>query len=146
MERECIMDMDRDFIVSLFPHTKNKTFDWKQLNYFHICTLLFLFGNKSQFVKDKSELHNHLVGLFSEIKSKNVAQSELMLILLDYVSCPFVDKNEKNTVLRKALSLQPGRVGVIRNKISSYGSWFFDWTGNVSTRDYLYMKEAHSPY
>jgi hypothetical protein len=146
MEREGIMDMDRDFIIDLFPHTQKRMFDWNQLNYFHICTLLFLFGNKTQFINDKKELHKHLLGLFSELKGKNLAQSELMLLLLDYVACPFVDNKEKNSLLVKALGRQPKHASVIRNKITSYGVWFFDWTGNVSTRDYLYMKEAHSPY
>lgn len=146
IEREGIMELDLNFIIGLFPNIDRKKFDWEKMNYFHICTLLFLFGDKPAFSGEKSRLQRYIVDLYSESKEKNVSQAELVLLLLDYVSCPFVERKRKNELITKAMGVKVDRVGEIRKKIESYQIWFFDWIGTISTYEYLYMKEAHSPY
>lgn len=146
IEREKIFDMDRDFIMRLFPHTANRKFDWHKMNYFHLCSLLYLFADKNTFAEERAALSKYILSLFVDSKEKNIAKSELILLLFDYSTCPFIDKSEKNKLISKAMGVESKRAGEIRRKIASYDTWFFDWTGKVSTREYLYRKEAHAPY
>ncbi len=146
MEREGIMEMDFSFISRLFPHKDKDHLDWNRINYFHICTLLYLFKDKPQYEDVRKELIKHVNSIFYNSKEKNLSNSELVLLLIDIVSCPYIDYKIKNDLLIKALGVNAPIAGKIRSKLESYKTWFFDWTGSITTRDYLYMKEAHSPY
>lgn len=95
------------------------------VNYFTITTLLFYIKNKESYADTKSKIIEKVKEKFkncSENEGKCKTNTELVILLLDLLSCPFVDETDKKDIL--------GCFGIKEDKnalIKFRKEWFIKW-------------------
>lgn len=94
-----IRELDRDFRIPEvrletfigFDNDKNEIPD-KHLNYFSIVVLLFYIGHSKKYPKIKDALNNYIKNYIKSFPNeKRGKSSELTHLILDLLSCPFID-------------------------------------------------------
>ena len=73
------------------------------------------------------------------------SNAELSLLLLDLVSCPYIDAMGKDSILVSAGHAE-GTASKTRGIITKATGWFIDWNGYGKIEDYLSKKEYHNTY
>ena len=115
------------------------------LNYFHICTLLYLIRNNPQYAQLKQVLEDAIKGRFKDEHSGRKAEDALLL--LDMMTCPFITKQIKMDILIT--------FGVCKHwntaaeKVKEYMEpkrWFFDWDRGNSLTNFIVKKSYRPPY
>jgi len=101
----------------------------RNLNYFSITVLLFYIKNKKRYRPIKLILRKHILSKFKEVSSENRGKSsELTLMLLDLISCPFLERNFKNELF-SLYELKGQKDGLLKSAIIDYkDNWFTKWT------------------
>jgi hypothetical protein len=107
-------------------------------NYFSIAVLLFFIENKNRYSKTKAIIKAHILQKFETISEENRGKTtELVLLLFDLLSCPYLDRPFKN----KLLSLYgiDGSMGRLRTAIINHREyWFTKW------KDFDFGKELEA--
>lgn len=136
---------DNDRLIALFGiKTNEKGFDFSNLNYFTICSLLMLIKSEPSYIELKDNLQKYILSLFTEGWQK---KSELALLFLDLIACPDLPDQYK-----KKLWAKTHYGNIVRGEKRKYFSdhknrWFFDWNMNKNTLDnYLKKKEYRPAY
>ncbi|UPT65541.1 MAG: RNA-directed DNA polymerase [Sphingobacteriales bacterium JAD_PAG50586_3] len=119
--------------------------DYLKLNYFQIVTLLYYIRNESIYSDIKNELQNCIEQKF--LADGIFTQSELTLLFLDVLTCPFIEDKLKNKIVRhtKLSRDVKAEAQLIVDQISdSY--WFMDWDIDIDLEGVLKKKEWGSSY
>ena len=66
-------------------------------------------------------------------------------MLLDLMTCPYVDNSFKNQILT-IMGFSSSKAGQIRVKLSKPEIWFFNWNNLTEFQSYLKKKEFNRPY
>lgn len=100
-------------------------FDENGMDYFSITTLLFYIKNQDGYIKIKSQIIEEIKEKFKKYDKTHLKKhTELIMLLLDLLSCPFVDDKDKECFLRC--------FGVKENYetyIQFRKEWFIKWEG-----------------
>jgi len=114
-----------------------------QLNYFSIVVLLFYIENKKRYEKIKRTLKKHVIEKFNSILDENRGKNtELTFLLLDLISCPYLDRKFKN----RLFSIYDINNGHTRSFIiNSNKYWFTKWTDFDLGKE-LEAKKSHDVY
>ena len=120
-----------------------KGFD--HLNYFQICTLLYL-------IEDDPEYSVVLNGIESELllrlsAPKHLLKADNAYLFFDVITCPYITRTTLLDIVRRCLSIFDG--GQAGNKLVALAQpkrWFFDWDKTHNLTEFLEKKEYHSPY
>ena len=101
----------------------------KRLTYFEIVSLIHYFRDFPAYRDLKASVLIDAEKAISELDPREYA--ETAHILLDLVSCPFLEKSDKNGLIRAAMSHETQNVtqqdiGHFRNFVSKH-SWYFNW-------------------
>lgn len=116
------------------------------LNYFQICTLLFLVGN------DIYQYPNMKKALVKVVKLKlgaaNIFKTaEFTMLFFDIMVCPYIDEKAKKTIILRCLNCKdPDKKENWLQRFNKTKRWFFDWDKNQEISFLLDKKEYHSPY
>ena len=118
---------------------------YKPLNYFQICTLLFLVGNENKYRNIKTTLMNDII---QRLKGPDnvFLYADTTMLFFDVMTCPYVESKDKKTVIKNCLGCKDDAAS---RKLSGYNKtnrWFFDWDATKSISFFLDKKEYHSPY
>ena len=116
------------------------------LNYFQICTLLFLVGNDNdQYPLFKKKL---VEAIELRLDSKDIfKKADTTMLFFDIMVCPYIEKKSKNNIIRNCLLYtKEETIGVWVRKFNKIKRWFFDWDETHNISFFLDKKEYHSPY
>lgn len=115
------------------------------LNYFSIVVLLFYVENKTRYVKIKSILKTHILEKFESIYVENRGKTtELTLLFMDLIVCPYLDRNFKNKLFN--LYGIDNKMGRTRTQIINFKEfWFTKWT-DFDFRKELEAKKSKEVY
>lgn len=131
-------------IEQMFVLDSQKKKGYDRLNYFQICTLLYIIEDDLEYKTLKDCLEEEVLSRLSS--SKALRKSEMAYLFFDLITCPYVTKDTVLTMIEKCIDCDRGRAGVKRTALARPGRWFFDWDKSHSLTDFLYKKEYHSPY
>ncbi len=118
--------------------------DTIELNYFAIVTLLYYIKNIERYKSIKSELLKYITVKFEYCSANNRRKNtELTLLLLDLMSCPYIDIEAK----KKFLDLNG--IKDCKNKILDFTAtqkyWFVKWD-NFNLAEEIARKSNHGGY
>ena len=129
---------------SIFGVKVEKGEGFDKLNYFQICTLLYIIENKIEYqpVKDCIE---------TEIKKRIMSQNDLVKseeahLFFDMMTCPYIEKSVGMELVKKLTGSKDDKAYKKRAELAKPGRWFFDWDKSHALAGFLKKKEYHSPY
>lgn len=117
------------------------------LNYFQLVVGLYFIKNNPNFYSLKKELCNRAVQKISSSR-KPFQNSELVHIIFDLLSCPFLSDRFKIGFVDKLFELEVVPDGVPQEllyKELTSRNWFVDWS-EISIKRLLKKKQLRSPY
>jgi hypothetical protein len=117
------------------------------LNYFQITSILYFCSNESIYSALKEEIIQYVIDLFKSKKSNGVdtdifKETELSLLLMDILSCPFVSRRCKNKLMKTII--RDGSSKQIIDYVEKY-LWFTNWN-EISIEKLLIKKELKFGY
>lgn len=136
---------DCEFLKKLFGLEDNKDVPCERLNYFQICTLMQLIKDDGQFDCIKNDINREMMRRFEKNKDDWKSDTELTMLLFDWISCPYVMTKDKDDLLTIA-GCSAGNASKTRKKIVEARKWFFDWDGCKKLDGYISKKEYHNIY
>lgn len=113
------------------------------LNYFIITTLLYYIKNIGRYQNLKIKILEHIKNKFNNYNKDNLGKNtELVLLLMDLMTCPFIEKDFKKQLLVIC--------GVIGNDKHEYiinfnKYWFIKWT-DFNLAEEIEMKKSQEVY
>lgn len=133
-------------VVKLFGLDMEDGMGYSRLNYFQICTLLYVIENDGMFSKIKQ-------GLESEITKRldgpnQLRKADNAYLFFDIMTCPYVSKSTCQTVVQNCLRNIKYKWSCNRklNELQAPQRWFFDWDKTHPITEFLEKKEYHPPY
>ncbi|MBI9077707.1 MAG: RNA-directed DNA polymerase [Desulfatibacillum sp.] len=136
-------------LISLFLPCENVKSNIA-LCYFEWVTLMLITKNNPKYAKLKIKLINNAKYRF-ETEKWHLGHAEKFIFVLDFLSCPFVEKSDKEFVIRTLLWNEkgvPSKKGTISQYIHiiSKSRWFVDWNDDDWLEKRLKKKEFTFPY
>ena len=131
-------------IELLFGINCNMEESYSKLNYFQICTLLYLIEKDKYYQSVKDILEREIISRFSEPQA--LKKSEDAHLFFDMMTCPYVEKCIGMNIIRKAMGVSESQAYKKRSELAKPKRWFFDWDKNHALAYFLSKKEYHSPY
>lgn len=132
-------------IDSFFKLNVARNEGYEHLNYFQLCTLLYLIENAPEY----SSVH---CGIETDIKERlsepnQLRKADNACLFFDVMTCPYVSKSTCFKVIEKILGIKNQQKQVEKRKeLAQPKRWFIDWDKNHSLTEFLEKKEYHSPY
>lgn len=136
--------MPRNQILKLFNISDGAEEKYKQLNYFQLCTLLYIIGEDKKY----DDVHLKII---TEI-NRRLAEDDAMLhadnamLFFDSMVCPYIKKLEKKDMLVKLFGYKEQTAYIKLKMYNATSRWFFNWDKTRSLSELLSKKEYHSPY
>lgn len=131
-------------IKSLFGINCNMEESYSKLNYFQICTLLYLIEKDKYYQPIKDIIEKEIIRRFPE--QQVLKKSENAHLFFDIMTCLYVEKSVGMNIIRKATGVSESQAYKKRSKLAKPKRWFFDWDKNHALVYFLSKKEYHSPY
>lgn len=119
--------------------------DFERINYFHIITLLYYFGDNSEYDKLRDEISETIIVKF-EKEYDPFTKSELTLLFFDTISCPFINQDFKKKLMRATKYAKCGKEENEIAEIMKHKTWFMDWDIDIDLERVLKKKEWGSSY
>lgn len=114
----------------------------EEMNYFDIVVLLYYIENDSEFKEIKKQIKEKILDKYKDFNNKN---TELTLLSMDILACPFLDKDFKVKILENYKINK----GIIQNYIIKFSMkqkfWFVKWK-NVDILKELEEKKSYEVY
>lgn len=134
----------RKQLVSLFNIAKSSAMEYEHLNYFQICTLLYIIGGDAGY----EDIRKNIV---SEINRRLLVDCALWhadnaLLFFDVIVCPNIEKKEVKQIIRKVYNCSETAYANKYKELTKTKRWFFNWDKTCSISELLSKKEYHSPY
>lgn len=136
--------LNKNLIEKIFAFKKRDLF-----SYFEIITLLYYIGNDQDYNALKNKIIssvNKVLDNLSDIKIDSLK----CYLFLDYINCPFVEKEKREHVLKKLLKTYLQRVPTAQEIGEGWREltqmyWFVQWD-NINLRSFLEKKELLKTY
>lgn len=115
-----------------------------KLNYFQICTLLYI-------IENAPEYHAFKVLIEKEIKRRitsldDLVKSEEAHLFFDVMTCPYLNRDVGMEIVKNLTKCSVTKAYQRRAELAKPGRWFFDWDKSHALASFLIKKEYHSPY
>lgn len=134
----------RSQLVILFNISDSKTEDFERLNYFQICTLLYIIGRDADYAdirtKIVKEANRRLIGEYALRHADNA------MLFFDLIVCPYINKQEVKNIIIKVYNCSETAFGNKYRELTKSKRWFFNWDKTHDLSELLSKKEYHSPY
>ena len=132
-------------INSLFGIDISNGQGYNRLNYFQLCTLLYLIENTPKYSVVLSGIESELLLRLSE--PKRLRKADNACLFFEIMTCPYIAKSTCLTLVEQCLDIDDrGQAGKKRAALAKPKRWFFDWDKTHKLTDSLEKKEYHSPY
>ncbi|MCL1937679.1 MAG: hypothetical protein FWF52_04695 [Candidatus Azobacteroides sp.] len=101
-----------------------------KFNVFAIIILLYYYGNSSQYERSKQLLINSILEKYDGIAKDKINQhTELVILALDMLACPYIDVTDKMKILAKIGFNAVNDCNSILSFVQTQKYWFSKWTG-----------------
>lgn len=132
----------------LAAQVKNAEDNIKRNTYFDIVTILYYIENNPQYIDSKKIILDSALSIITH--NKITEYSETMLLFMDLLSCPYVEKCFKKKITEAVVdSIKISRnetdINTYISQISSY-SWFFNWSDANNIKNLLKKKQFMLSY
>ena len=114
------------------------------LNYFQICTLLYLVENDLAYDNVRNGIEDDL--LLRLCDNKQLRKADNASLFFDIMTCPYIKKATCLSILERCLGIKREKTGAKRAEFAKPKRWFFDWDKSHDLTEFLEKKEYHSPY
>jgi len=121
---------------------------YNRLSYFEIVSLLYFMKNRPLYESQRKDLIDQSNDILKEYNPLKFSESAHLL--LDLISCPYLDTDEKNSLIEKAFShhysnTNKQQIGRIRNFVSDH-TWFINWNRQDDLKSLLKKKQYSLTY
>jgi hypothetical protein len=136
--------ISRSQLMKLFNISINQTGNYEHLNYFQICTLLYIIGNEVSY----EDIRKKIV---EEVNRRLLVDcalwhSDNAMLFFDIIACPYVKKQEVKQIVLKVFRCSETAYGNKYKELTKTKRWFFNWDKTQELSELLSKKEYHSPY
>lgn len=131
-------------IEALFGINCDKEESYGTLNYFQICTLLYIIEKDEPYQAVRKNIEDEAIKRIS--CPQDLKKSENAYLFFDMMTCPYVDKCVGMKMVKKACNIGENKAYEKRKKLGKPLRWFFDWDKGHALEYFLSKKEYHSPY
>lgn len=131
-------------LESLFSVKIDTGEGFDKLNYFQICTLLYVIENESVYKSIKDLLETEIIRRIS--CKEELIKSDNAHLFFDMMTCPYVKKNVGMNLVKNCNGGSESNAYKKRAELAKPGRWFFDWDKSHALASFLIKKEYHSPY
>lgn len=131
-------------LESLFSVKIDRGEGFDKLNYFQICTLLYVIENESVYKSIKDLLETEIIRRIS--CKEELIKSDNAHLFFDMMTCPYVKKNVGMILVKNCNGGSESNAYKKRAELAKPGRWFFDWDKSHALASFLIKKEYHSPY
>ncbi|MCV3471497.1 hypothetical protein [Campylobacter sp. CNRCH_2015_0338h] len=112
------------------------------MNYFDIVVLLYYIENDPEFKEIKKQIKDKIIDKYKDFNNKN---TELTLLSMDILACPFLDKDFKVKILENYKINEENIQNYIINFSMEQKFWFVKWK-NVNILKELEEKKSYEVY
>ena len=139
------INIPQNQIDTLFKLNVEKHKGYENLNYFQICTLLYLIENNNAYTSLREAIEEEIVARLSE--PKQLRKADNACLFFDIMTCPYISKETCLKAIEQTLGIKKSQTKDNKRKLLAQpGRWFFDWDKTHSLTEFLEKKEYHSPY
>lgn len=136
--------IQRSLLVKLFMISDGKLEEYNRLNYFQICTLLYIIGRDVN-------CEDIRLKLVKEIEKRLLVDNALRhadnaMLFFDAIICPYIEKKEVKNIIIKHYNCNEKTYGRKYKELIRTKRWFFNWNKMNSLSELISKKEYHSPY
>lgn len=132
-------------IDPLFSLNVEKQKGYENLNYFQICTLLYLIENDNEYKSVREAIEEEIVARLSE--PKQLRKADNACLFFDIMTCPYISKITCLKAIEQTLGISNKSTQCKKRKeLAQPKRWFFDWDKTHSLTEFLEKKDYHSPY
>lgn len=132
-------------ICSLFSLNPANNEGYSKLNYFQLCTLLYLIEQSPDYSLLRDGIENEIIARMNE--PKQLLRADNAYMFFDIMTCPYISKSTCFKVIEQTLSIKnQSKIGKTKNELAQPKRWFFDWDKSHSLTEFLKKKEYRSPY
>lgn len=132
-------------IDALFSLNNANGSGYERLNYFQICTLLYLVERDPSYDDVRGRIEEEIMLRLSE--PKQLRKAENACLFFDVMTCPYVSKPACLAIIKQCLGINDrGQTEKKRATLAKPKRWFFDWDKSHDLTEFLKKKEYHSPY
>ncbi|RTI86041.1 antiviral reverse transcriptase Drt3b [Campylobacter jejuni] len=114
----------------------------EEMNYFDIVVLLYYIENDPEFKEIKEQIKEKIIDKYKDFNNKN---TELTLLSMDILACPFLDKDFKVKILENYKIDERGLQNYIIKFSMKQKFWFVKWK-NVDILKELEEKKSYEVY
>lgn len=119
---------------------------YNKLDYFQIITLLFYIDNNSNYDEIRHNIEESIIKKYTNDEDI-FTKSELVLLFLDIICCPFITNKTKQELIRKTKFCKKDEsIESKINDITRNNRWFVDWDKDIDLERILKKKEWGSSY
>lgn len=138
--------INRPLLTKLFDISDGKTGDYEHLNYFQICTLMYIIGGDMNYEDIRTKI-------IEEVNRRLLIDcalwhSDNAMLFFDMIVCPYVKKTEIIQIIIKIYGdgCKEATYGKKYNELRKTNRWFFNWDKTNELSEVLSKKEYHLPY
>ncbi len=131
-------------LESLFAVKVDNGEGFEKLNYFQICTLLYIIENKSEYQAFKDLIENEVKRRIASLD--DLVKSENAHLFFDVMTCPYLKNKVGMEIIKNLTKGSETKAYQKRAELAKPGRWFFDWDKSHTLASFLVKKEYHSPY
>ncbi len=133
----------REQLLGLFSLSEDDEKRYERLNYFQICTLLYVIEQKDEFCDIKNMIFNEILRRLQEENAMYHADNAMLFF--DALSCPFFQKSERKDILMRVCGYTEQVAYTKLGIYNKYNRWFFNWDKSQDLSLLLSKKEYHQP-
>lgn len=118
---------------------------YEHLNYFQLCSLLFIIENEPEYLTIRNGIELEILARLSE--PMRLRRADNACLFFDILTCPYINRATRLNIIEKCLEIKDkGQAGLKLDALAKPKRWFFDWEKTHDLTEFLEKKEYHSPY
>jgi len=136
--------LSRTHLVKIFSISEGNKEDYERLNYFQICTLMYIIGGNISYEDVRKKI-------IEEVNRRLLVDcalwhSDNAMLFFDIMVCPYVKKQEIKHIILNVYRCSESAYGKKYKELTKTNRWFFNWDKTQKLSEILSKREYHSAY
>lgn len=145
----CVSRLNNKFIpktqlLNIFKIENNSDEGYSKLNYFQICTILYIMDNDKSYDNIRTKIISEINRRLNEENALKKADN--IMLFFDVVVCPYIPQKDKQQIFKEKKICNENKWGEKYKVLNKNNRWFFDWDKSHSLAELISKKEYHHPY
>lgn len=136
--------LSRYQLLKLFNISNGKADNFTHLNYFQICTLMYIIGGDISYEDIRTKIIDEVTRRL--LVDCALWHSDNAMLFFDIIVCPYVNKIEVKQLIIKTYNCSETKYGNKYKELTKTNRWFFNWDKTQALSELLSKKEYHSQY